>query len=461
LLLAAALPALLFLLSLPATRALAVAPAARGEVSAPIKVVVAVLPFRVHSAKPLDYLEDSLADLLATRLEASGRVDVLEALTVRESLVAYAGERTETAVRRLAAELGADFVVVGSLTELAGHYSLDVRVTPVASNVATSTMAFTADDDGELLDRVNELASRVLELVGTVSPRARIAEVRVDAMRELEGAARGAVRIQPGDPYRSEAVREDLERLRALPGVASATVDTERRTEGVTVTFRVVATEQIMPSPAVPATLDRVAEVRVQGNRRIEASAIRARISTQPGDSFSQARVAGDVREVYSLGFFRNVRVVSEVSTDGRVLIFEVEENPVVRQVSITGNEKLDSEKIRDSLTLTTGSTLDYPLLYENRERIEAMYRAEGYYLAKVRYQIEEIPATRCSISRWPRVPSSRSTRSSSAGTSTSTPRSSKTASRPSAGAGTRSSRSTWTRAAPIPSPSSCRTCRS
>jgi outer membrane protein insertion porin family len=398
LLLAAALSALLFLLSLPATRALALAPAARGEVSAPIKVVVAVLPFRVHSAKPLDYLEDSLADLLATRLEASGRVDVLEALTVRESLVAYAGERTETAVRRLAAELGADFVVVGSLTELAGHYSLDVRVTPVASNVASSTMAFTADDDGELLDRINELASRVLELVGTVSPRARIAEVRVDAMRELESAARGAVRIQPGEPYRSEVVREDLERLRALPGVASATVDTERRTEGVTVTFRVVATEQIMPSAAAPVTPDRIAQVRVQGNRRIEASAIRARISTQPGDSFSQARVAGDVREVYSLGFFRNVRVVSEVSTDGRVLIFEVEENPVVRQVSITGNEKLDSEKIRDSLTLTTGSTLDYPLLYENRERIEAMYRAEGYYLAKVRYQIQELPGDAVAI---------------------------------------------------------------
>ncbi|GAF89833.1 unnamed protein product, partial [marine sediment metagenome] len=70
----------------------------------------------------------------------------------------------------------------------------------------------------------------------------------------------------------------------------------------------------------------------------------------------------------------------------------------VVRQVSITGNEHLDGEKIRDSLTLTTGSTLDYPLLYENRERIEALYRAEGYYLAKVRYEIEELPSEAVAI---------------------------------------------------------------
>jgi outer membrane protein insertion porin family len=253
-------------------------------------------------------------------------------------------------------------------------------------------MVFTADDDSELLDRINELADRVLELVGTVSPRALVAEVHVDANPELAGAARSAILVKPGDHYESAAVREDLARLRAVEGVASATVETERRREGVMVTFRVVATEQIMPSAEAAPSLDRIAEVQVRGNRRIEASAIRARIITQPGDSFSRARVADDVREVYALGFFRNVRVISEESIDGRVLIFEVEENPVIRQVSITGNENLDGEKIRDSLTLTTGSTLDYPLLYENRERIEALYRAEGYYLAKVRYEIEELP---------------------------------------------------------------------
>jgi outer membrane protein insertion porin family len=311
---------------------------------------------------------------------------------VRQSLVAYAGERTETAVRRLAAELGADFAVVGSLTELAGHYSLDVRVTPVASNVASDTMVFTAEDDSELLDRINELADRVLELVGTVPLRARVAEVHFDAVPELKESARNVAEVRPGDQYQSAAVREDLARLRALEGVANVTVDTERRREGVVLTFRLVAAEQILSSTEAAPGLDRIAEVQVRGNRRIEANAIRARITSRPGDAYSKVRVAEDIREIYSLGFFRNVRALSEEHTDGRVLIFEVDENPVVRQVSITGNESIDGEKIRDSLTLTTGSTLDYPLLYENRERIEGLYRAEGYYLAKVRYEIEDLP---------------------------------------------------------------------
>ena len=39
---------------------------------------VAILPFRVHSAKPIEYLGESLANLLRTRLEASGQVQVLD-----------------------------------------------------------------------------------------------------------------------------------------------------------------------------------------------------------------------------------------------------------------------------------------------------------------------------------------------------------------------------------------------
>ncbi|MDP7572372.1 MAG: hypothetical protein QF391_12280, partial [Myxococcota bacterium] len=39
---------------------------------------VLVLAFRVHSAKPIDYLGESLANLVRSRLEASGRVRVLD-----------------------------------------------------------------------------------------------------------------------------------------------------------------------------------------------------------------------------------------------------------------------------------------------------------------------------------------------------------------------------------------------
>jgi outer membrane protein insertion porin family len=173
--------------------------------------------------------------------------------------------------------------------------------------------------------------------------------------------------------------------------VASADVETERGPEGVVVHFRLVAAERIFAAPTPQEAKARVAEVRVRGNRRIESGAIQARIATRPGGPYSPAQIAKDVKEVHSLGFFRDVRVFHEPSPRGWIVIFEVEESPVVRQISISGNESVESDKIRDILTLTTGSTLDYPLLFENRGRIEALYRAEGFFLADVEFEIEPI----------------------------------------------------------------------
>ena len=44
----------------------------------------------MNSAEPLDYLEDSLADLLATRLEASEKAIIEETLAACEGFVARA-----------------------------------------------------------------------------------------------------------------------------------------------------------------------------------------------------------------------------------------------------------------------------------------------------------------------------------------------------------------------------------
>src|SRR5262249_9076695 len=87
----------------------------------PIRVLVAALPFQVHSARALAPLETSIADELTQPLEASGKVQVVDAVVVREALIAHvSGERTDEVLRTLAHQVGAEWVVQGSVTELAG-----------------------------------------------------------------------------------------------------------------------------------------------------------------------------------------------------------------------------------------------------------------------------------------------------------------------------------------------------
>jgi outer membrane protein insertion porin family len=374
----------------------AIAQPVRAQGPGAIKVLVAVLPFEVHSARPLAHLETSIADELTKRLEASGQVDVVDTVVVREAMIAHvAGEKTDEILRKLAREVGADWVVQGSVTELAGSYSLDVRVAPAGERVPTRTMVFTANGDPELLERVGELGDRVLEIVsGEKSVTGRVETVRFEGPAQIDEArVRGELRTQPGRPYDGEALKADLDQLKRIPGIASATAATERGPDGVTVVFQLKPAERLVNAGIEPAKAgERIAEIRIVGNRRIEADAIRARITTKAGDRFSSVQVAEDVRQVYSLGFFKDVTVRSEPGPNGRILDFVIVENPVVRQVTIAGNDALEGDRIRDQLTLTTGATLDLPLLYENRDRIEAMYRAEGYYKASVAYEIKPLP---------------------------------------------------------------------
>jgi outer membrane protein insertion porin family len=352
---------------------------------------VAVLSFRVHSAKPIDYLGESLSNLVRTRLEASGRVRVLDAGAVAGPLAAAALQVSKDAeLREIAEQVGASHVVSGSLTELAGRYSLDVRVTPVEEGLESHTLVLTAEQDDELLARVNEVADGVVEHLAGAAP-AVVTQIRIDGAEDLTPALLDRLSTRVGESYDAGKVRSDLAMLRGESAIASASVETERGPEGVEVRFRVVRGARLGPRDGPGPGADLVAEVRVRGNRRIEAAAIQARIATRPGRPYRSAQIARDVREVNSLGFFRNVRVFTESTAAGRIVIFEVEENPVVRQISISGNDNVDSDQIRDLLTLTTGATLDYPLLFENRERIAALYRAQGYYLAEVSYEIETL----------------------------------------------------------------------
>lgn len=366
------------------------APAER-EMVADVSVVV-LLPFQVHSARPLSHLSESLPQLLAARLAATGKVATVDAEQVKEALEELdVIEPSDEQLRAMARELGGDGVVVASVTELAGRYSLDARFVPVDRRLRSRSVSWTAEGDRELVARLGDLTEQVVAVVSGADPD-RVISLKIMGAGDLEPVIREQIGSQAGTPYDPDRVAADRVAIEALGRVTRVNVDTERRAGGVLLTFNVVRPEALIGAGVggVARGGDIVADVRVRGNRRIEEDAIRSRIRTRPGDPLNRALLAADLREIQALGFFRNVYVFAEDAPEGLTITFEVEENPVIRQISIIGNDNVDSEDITDILTLTTGSTLDYPLLHENEERIVQLYRQKGYYLAEVSFSIGE-----------------------------------------------------------------------
>jgi outer membrane protein insertion porin family len=350
---------------------------------------VAVFEFAVQIADADRDLGGRLARELTAILAEDRRIAVVDEAVRQEPPEPQGGETRDAALRRAGTELGADYLVTGRATQLVrgGGIDLAVRLTGRDPGAASDTQVLTAHAVDELTGRLTEVAERIIgQVVGT--PPARVIAVDITGAPGFEDQLSARLTTRAGQPYDPLAVRADLATLRSSAAIISAQARTERTSAGVTVHFDVVLAD---PNARRRGTGEPIAEITVRGNRRIDAEAIRGKIGSKVGEPLDPAQIAKDIEEIHKLGFFRDVQAVREPTDAGPALVFQVEENPLVRQISIAGNENIESDKIREALTLATGSTLDYPLLYENRRRIEGLYRAQGYYLAKVTFETESL----------------------------------------------------------------------
>ncbi len=356
---------------------------------------IAVLPFRLHSEAALGFLSGTLDELLAQRIEAGGEVGAvayrdIEAVQAA-GLLAGDLDRSDSALRVRSESLGLDGLVSGSVTELAGRYSVDVRVVTASPNASSTSLVLTADSDRELLDRLGELAEQIAATILGGSPE-RVVEIRFEGAGPIEDELMADLLLRRGALFDPAELEADRRRLSGDPRIANVVARSQQVDGGVALIFQVVRAERIFAGAAASgASAVPVAELLIRGNKRVEEDAIRARLRTAVGSPIDRTQISRDVRAVFQQGFFSDVRVYTEETPDGLRVIVEVEESPVIRELAISGNDNIDGDKIKEALTITTGVPLDYPLLRENRDRIAALYRSEGYYLAEVGFEIEEI----------------------------------------------------------------------
>ncbi|HVI95411.1 MAG TPA: outer membrane protein assembly factor BamA, partial [Anaeromyxobacter sp.] len=147
---------------------------------------------------------------------------------------------------------------------------------------------------------------------------------------------------------------------------------------------------------AAPAALAQatpvVKAIRVEGNRRVEVDAIRAAISEKPGQPFEPKAIAKDVRAIMKLGFFSDVVVELEGPPEAPTLVYRVTERPTVREARIEGNEALSKDDLKDTVELKPYAVLDLTTVRKDVKKIQEKYMEKGYYLAEVKYRLDEKP---------------------------------------------------------------------
>jgi outer membrane protein insertion porin family len=136
---------------------------------------------------------------------------------------------------------------------------------------------------------------------------------------------------------------------------------------------------------------EKVAKVLITGNKRIEGDAIKEVIKTKPGDVYIAQSLSQDLKAVYSMGYFEDIRIEAEESTQGKVIIFRVKEKANIRIIRFQGNKLYKDDEIKENLSIRTGSILNILKVSGNIKRIEELYKEKNYHNVKVTYTIHQL----------------------------------------------------------------------
>jgi outer membrane protein insertion porin family len=131
--------------------------------------------------------------------------------------------------------------------------------------------------------------------------------------------------------------------------------------------------------------------VEVRNNQRIEDDAILRVTRSKVGDIYDKALLSEDLQAIYNMGWFDDVRVEVEKSTDGNTIIFIVQEKPTIREINYSGNVVYDDEELKENVDISSGSILNIFTIRRNLKIIESLYKDKNYHNAKVTYKIDPL----------------------------------------------------------------------
>ena len=144
---------------------------------------------------------------------------------------------------------------------------------------------------------------------------------------------------------------------------------------------KAIRAERSAGTEEVPA---RVIVVDVEGNRTIAKETCVAQLQTRPGMSYTDQVVSDDIKRLYTLGYFTDVRVRTEPVAEGLKVVFVVKEKPIVGSMRIEGNRRLLTKRVQELVGVKAGELSDPRKLKEGIDKLIAEYHRKGYVQAEV-----------------------------------------------------------------------------
>ena len=151
------------------------------------------------------------------------------------------------------------------------------------------------------------------------------------------------------------------------------------------------------------AQQDVITDIKIQGNRRIPAETIRARMYTKEGDVYDQAGLERDFNSLWNTGYFDDIRFEREQTTKGWIIHVYVKEKPTIREIKYVGLSSVSQSDVLDrfkerKVSLTQESQYDPTKVKKAEVVIRELLAEHGRQFATIVTEVRPIPPAAVSV---------------------------------------------------------------
>ena len=133
---------------------------------------------------------------------------------------------------------------------------------------------------------------------------------------------------------------------------------------------------------------EKIIGISFKGNQRIEAQTIEKELKSKTGEPYIPEFLDQDLRAIFKMGFFSDVRLEVKDNPQGKLITFVVQERPFVKRVDLSGNKEIKEEDLKEQVTIKSYTILNLNTVSETQEKLTAFYQSKGYYNIRINYSV-------------------------------------------------------------------------
>ena len=222
----------------------------------------------------------------------------------------------------------------------------------------------------------------------------KVGTIQFSQLKEIpEEFLREKIPVKEGDVYSNKSLSEIYLALKRLNYISNVNVYPQQEGDTVNLVVEVDETANALEAAQRAETAQdltqktefTVSKVDVKGLEKISKEEALKNVKVKEGDQFIPQEAIDGAQKIFQTGLFASVEPSVEREANNTVAItYIVEENPIVKDIEISGNTLFTEAQLEQALGIKEGELLNGNLLNPDNNGIIKLYNKGGYTTARI-----------------------------------------------------------------------------